>query len=262
MKVKAFGVALILLLPALTLPASGALGRTLRTEYAVSVRGFPVGRAELQAEITGGHYSIQFSGGIRGLARLFSNVETSAAAIGEVGMDQLEPDEYKHLWRENSDTEAVDMHFVDRRLTEVNVDPPRRHPERYVPLTDMDKLDVLDPVSAFVWPVAGVTPAICSRTLPLMDGKIRFDIALAFSRMETFSTNDRSYSDRAVVCSFRYEQVAGYRIGRKNDDSITDGSGMEVWMTPAGNGLAAPARIQLSTRLGEVVFVATKFETQ
>ncbi len=33
-------------------------------------------------------------------------------------------------------------------------------------------------------------------------------------------------------------------------------------MAPAGAGLVAPARIQLSTRIGRVELVATKFRTQ
>ncbi len=79
------------------------------------------------------------------------------------------------------------MHFSGRGGSTDIVASIRRekHPERYVPLTEADTADVLDLVSAFVWPVAGgVTPDICGRTLPLMDGKRRFDIALAFSRLE------------------------------------------------------------------------------
>ena len=33
-------------------------------------------------------------------------------------------------------------------------------------------------------------------------------------------------------------------------------------MAPAGDGLAAPARIQLSTRIGRIVLVATKFQAE
>ncbi len=253
---------------AFTLPflfhASGAASATtLQTEYSVTVRGFPVGRARLQAEFNDGRYTIQFSGGISGLARFFSDAETSAAAIGDVGDDRLRPSEYKHIWKEDNETEAVDMHFAGRGLTEVSLDPPQQHPERYAPFTKANTADALDPVSAFVWPVAGgVTPDICSRTLPLTDGKRRFDIALSFNRLEDFTTPDHSYRDRAVVCSFSYEPVAGYRIDKPEKESILNGDGMEVWMAPAGAGLAAPARIQLRTRIGQVVLEATKFRTE
>ena len=240
-----------------------ASARTLRTEYSVTVRGFTVGRAQLQAEIADGRYSIQFSGGVRGLARIFSNAETSAAVIGQVAPDGLRPDEYKHVWREDNETEAVDLHFVGHNLTEMNLDPPRRHPERYVPITEQDMAGVLDPVTAFVWAVpTGVTPDICSRTIPLVDGRRRFDILLSYNRDEPFSTKDRSFSNNTVVCSFRYQTIAGHRIGKKSDGSIKNGDGMEVWMAPAGEGYAAPARIQFISRLGPVDMVATSIKTE
>jgi Protein of unknown function (DUF3108) len=253
------GLALISL--ALPLLPHAVTAGSLRTEYSVTVRGFPVGSAKLKANFDGSRYTIQFSGGIRGLARLFSDAETSAAAVGELGADRLIPSEYKHLWREDNETESVDMRFSGRKLADVSRDPPEQHPEHYVPLTNADKVDVLDPVSAFVWAVAGgVSPDICSRTLPLMDGKRRFDIDLSFSRMERFATRDRSFRGRAVVCSFRYRPVAGQRIGKTKGDTITGDGVMEVWMAPAGEGLAVPARLQIATRMGRVVMTATRFE--
>ncbi len=256
-------LALLLLLTPPLLIGQAASAGTLSTEYSVMIRGLPVGSARLRAELTDGRYTIQFSGGISGLARLFSDAETSAAAIGEIGDDRLRPSEYKHIWKEDNETEAVDMHFVGRGLADVSLDPPRKHPERYVPFTKANTADTLDMVSAFVWPApGGVTPDICGRTLPLTDGKRRFDVTLTFSRVENFATRDHSYRNRAVVCSFRYTPVAGQRIDKREKDSIINGDGMEVWMAPAGDGFAAPARIRLSTRIGPVQFVATKFRME
>jgi hypothetical protein len=259
MRLSRFGLApLAVTLPFLLLTAQPGSAASLSTEYSVTVRGFPVGRAHLQAEFADGRYTIQFSGGIRGLARLFSNAETSAASVGALGDSAMAPATYRHVWTEDGETETVDMQFSGRRLTEMALAPPEDHPERYVPITSADKADVLDPVSAFVWPVAGgVTPDICARTLSLIDGRRRFDIALRYERMEDFSTRDRSFRGRAAVCSFSYHPVAGHRIDKPDHGTIASGSGMEVWMAPVGPGLAAPARIQLRTRIGRIVLVAT-----
>jgi Protein of unknown function (DUF3108) len=264
MRSQTFGILpLAFALPFFLLASDAASAWTLFTEYSVKIRGFSVGRARLQAEFSDGRYTIQFSGGVTGLARLFSDAETSAAAVGDVGDDRLRPTEYKHIWKEDNETESVDLHFSGRSMTDVSIDPPREHPERYVPLTKANTADTLDMVSAFIWPVAGgVTPDICSRTLPLTDGKRRFDIALRFNRLADFATSDRSYRNHTVVCSFSYEPVAGQRIDKPEKATIVNGDGMEVWMAPAGAGLAAPARIQLSTRIGRVELVATKFRTQ
>jgi hypothetical protein len=240
-----------------------AAAETLTTEYSVTVRGFPVGRAKLEATFNDGSYSIRFAGGMRGLARLFSDAETTAAAEGRIGEERLMPADYNHVWTEDDDTETVAMHFSGRRIADMTLDPPIKHPERYAPFTKENTSDALDPVSAFVWPAAGgVTPETCNRTLPLVDGRRRFDISLAFDREEDFSTRDRSFHERTVVCRFSYTAVAGHRIDKPQKESILNGKEMEVWMAPAGTGFAAPARIQVLTRVGRIVLVATKFRLE
>ena len=156
------------------------------------------------------------------------------------------------------------MQFSERHLTEMVLEPPRKHPERYVPLTAEDKADAFDLVSAFAWPISDddVTPDTCSRTLPLVDGRLRFDIVLSFNRMATIAIRDGSYSGRAVVCRFRYRQVAGHRIGKRNDVTIADSEDMEVWMIPVGGGFALPARVQLRSRAGQIVMQAITIQTE
>jgi Protein of unknown function (DUF3108) len=252
--------ALPFLLPA---AADRADAGTIQIEYSVRVRGLPVGKADLDAEFADGRYTMKLAGKLTGLARLFSDARTTATVVGEVDEDRLAPTKYRHRWTEGDDSETIDMRFSGRGLADTVLKPVEKHPERYAPITDADKVDVSDMVSASVWLASsGVTRDICSRKLPLTDGRRRFDIALKFSRFEDFATADRSFQRRAVVCSFRYEKVAGHRIDGKGKETITGGDGMEVWMTPTGTGFATPVRIQVNTRIGRIVFVATKIQAQ
>ncbi len=250
-------LALALLTALSPLLSSVAVSETVRAEYAVTIRSFPVGSAKLSAEIAKGAYTIAFSGGVRGLARLFSDAQTTASASGRIGGDRLEPQSYSHVWTEDNEVETVAMRFAGRGVTKIALDPPHKPPERYVPLTAETNADALDPVSAFLWPVADFGPGLCERTLPLVDGKRRFDIAFAFARTEPFATREGAFSAKAVVCTFRYRAVAGQRIGGKRDESVTDSNDAEVWMAPVGGGLAAPVRIQFRTRAGRIVLRAT-----
>ena len=257
MNVVRLALALLAALVSLSAPA-GAL--TLHTEYAVSIRGFPVGSATLTAEIGKSRYSIAFAGGVHGLARIFSDAKTTANASGGIGSERLEPQTYSHVWTEDDEVETVSMRFTKRGVTAIALDPPQKHPERYVPLTPKTNADALDLVSAFVWPVSAFDPKLCQRTLPLIDGKHRFDITLAFSRREPFAIRG-GYAVNSVVCSFRYRPVAGQRIG-KSDESIADGGGAEVWLAPAGRGFVAPVLVQLQTRSGRIVLRATTFRAE
>jgi hypothetical protein len=208
-----------------------------------------------QAEISGDAYVLRFSGGARGLARIFSDAETSATVSGTLAADRLQPVAYDHVWTEDGERETVTMRFSGRRLASMTLDPPRRHPERYVPFTPESKADVLDLVSAFLWPFGELGEGTCVRTLPLVDGRRRFDITLAPARLAKFATRDGSFQAEVAVCEFRYTPVAGQRIG-KPDNSILNAENAEVWIAPVGDGFAIPARVQLRSRVGRIVLEA------
>jgi len=231
-------------------------------EYSVSIRGLPVGTARLRSESADGRYDTEFSARVSGLARLFSDAEMSAHVTGDFDPDRPHPEEYGHVWVEDGETETVAMRFAGSAVTEISLDPARSRPERYAPVTEENKADVLDPVSAFLWPVADAGPESCGRTLPLIDGKHRFDVDLAFAREATFTPRNASASLPALVCSMRYRQISGHRINRKGGNFMTEDSEAEVWMAPAGDGILAPVQVSLQSRIGRVVLRATTFEVE
>lgn len=234
-----------------------SLASTLSADYAVRIRGIPVGRAEIKAEVADGRYTIRFNGRASGIARFFSDAKTEVSVAGRVGKTRLLPSEYTHVWTEDRETETVSLRFSGQGVRDIVLDPPRGHPERFVPFTEESKADALDPVSAFLWPTAqGLSAETCRKTLPLIDGRRRFDIALEFRGTDTFTTRDRSFTASAVVCSFRYLPVAGHRKD-KPDASIVDSDAMEVWLADTGDGFAVPVRIYLTTRAGRVALEAT-----
>jgi len=119
---------------------------------------------------------------------------------------------------------------------------------------------VLDPASAFLWPApAGVAPEACERTLPVFNGRQRFDLAFAYSRSDTFHARDGSYSGPAIVCAMRYRPVSGYRPDKDSIRFMAANRDMEVWMAPAGDGMVAPVRIQIRSKLGRLVLEARSF---
>ena len=239
MTITRLGLALIALALLAHSTASSASAATITAEYSVKIRGFLVGRAEFQADISGKRYTMRFSAGVKGLGRIFSDAETTATVGGKPGADRFLPSEYHHAWSEDGETETVDMRFSGRAVTTIDLQPPKRHPERYAPFTDETNANAVDLVSAFVWPVEKMTDETCNRTLPLVDGRRRFDITLSFTRFDNFATRDRSFSSPVAVCRLEYTAVAGQRIDRP-DKSILNGGDTEIWVAPVGEGFAIP----------------------
>lgn len=239
----------------------GAFAGSFSTDYSVSVRGLPVGSAKLRAELVDGRYRAEFSGRVKGLVRLFSDARLSAQADGEDGERRLRPAAYRHRWIEDDDAEIVRVAFTGSSAGDVSVEPPPRHPERYVPVTEAHKQDVLDPVSAFIWPAPdGATPELCDRTLPLFDGTQRFDLALSFHRSETFEAGDGSFSGPAIVCAIRYRPISGHRPGKESVRFMQANEEIEVWMAAAGAGnVLLPVKFRVQTSFGRVVLEAKDF---
>ncbi|MGH6926620.1 MAG: DUF3108 domain-containing protein [Propylenella sp.] len=251
-------------LPLTLFPAAdGALARSLRADYAVTIGGLPVGKAKLTAEIADRHYSVAFSGGVSGFARLFTDAETGAEATGTIGDDRPRAESYSHFWIEDNETETVSMRFAGDGVTDIAIEPPVKRPERYVPMSAEAKAEAVDMVSAFLWPAAaGASPEACERTLPLIDGRRRFDIESAFSRMDSFATGNGSRYSRAVVCTLTYRPIAGHRIDKQEDGFLSGGGDIEVWLASAGDGIVAPVKVTVESRYGRVVMQATTFETE
>jgi hypothetical protein len=258
-----FPLALAVAAFAFTASSETGVAGSLRIDYSVSLRGLPIGSARLKADVDGDRYAIDFSGQVKGLVRLFSDGEASASAAGAAADGELRPAEYSQYWVEDDDDETIRVAFSGATATDISVEPPVKRPERYVPVTEAHRTGVLDPASAFVWPApAGVTPELCNRTLPVFDGRRRFDLALSFSRTEAIEGRDGSYSGPAIVCAVRYRPIAGHRPNRKNIREMAENEDIEVWMAPAGEGMAAPVRIRIGTKYGRVALNAREFRAE
>jgi hypothetical protein len=243
--------------------AESAAAASLDIEYSVSLRGLPIGSARLKADVEGDRYTIDFSGRVKGLVRLFSDGEASASAAGAAADGKLRPAQYSQYWIEDDDDETIRVAFSGATATDISVEPPVKRPERYVPVTEAHRTDVLDPASAFVWPAPrGVTPELCDRTLPIFDGRRRFDLELSFSRTEAFDDGAGSNSGPAVVCAVRYRPIAGHRPNRKSVREMAANEDIEVWMAAAGEAMAAPVRIRIGTKFGRVALNAREFRAE
>lgn len=232
----------------------------LRTDYVATIRGFPVGSAKVRATIGPERYTVRISAKVGGLARIFSDMETSLSASGDVRADGLRPEHYEHAWREGDDAETATIAFRSGNVTDVTVDPPPRRPERRVPIGESDLLGVLDLGTAFIWQLADEgDPALCDRTLRLFDGTQRFDFVLSFSRFAEFEARDGSYSGPATVCAIRYRPISGHRRDKEEVAFMAANEDIEVWMAPAGGGFALPVKIRLRTEHGFFALEARKF---
>lgn len=248
---------------ATVLPAPAA-AVSLEARYDVTLVGLPVGSARLKASIDGDRYVVDGYGKVKGLSKLVSSGKGSAQVSGQFGAARPLPADYRHHIVEDDGQERLTMRFVGDAVAGVTIEPDRPREQRNrVPLTDAHRQNVLDPLSALLLPTGGAAgPALCDRTLPVFDGRQRFDLALAFSRTETVAGGKAGYSGPVQVCSIRYVPIAGHKR-KKTVAFMAENRDMEIWFAPLGaSGAAAPVRISIRTMVGELSFVAERFSVR
>ena len=140
--------------------------------------------------------------------------------------------------------------------------PPPPMPDR-VPLTDAHRRGVLDPMTASLARMAGngdlLSPDACQRRLSVFDGRLRYDLAFAFKRMEMVKAA-KGYAGPAVVCAVYFSPVAGHNPDRAAIKYLVEQREIEVWLVPiSGTRVLVPFRVSVPTPLGLGVLEATQF---
>jgi Protein of unknown function (DUF3108) len=87
-------------------------------------------------------------------------------------------------------------------VEDLRATPPSR--SNLVPVTKANRQGIVDPLTALLFTAAasgeGLSEEACRRKLPIFDGHQRYDLKLAFKRMDQM-TAEKGYAGSVVVCS-------------------------------------------------------------
>jgi hypothetical protein len=239
-----------------------AQGR-LDARYAATLGGLPIGRGAWVINIGEDRYTAAAHGATSGVLRVFTSGQGTSAAHGAIAGGQPFAARYSSSVTTDRKTEEIRMTLSAATIRDVTIDPPSPPSPERVPLTDAHRRGVSDPMTAALMRVVGtddpVAPEACSRKLSIFDGRMRFDLQMAFKRMEQVRAN-KGYQGRAVVCAVYFSPIAGYIPDRYAIKYLIEQRGIEAWLVPiAGTRLLVPFRVVVPTPLGLGVLQATQF---
>jgi hypothetical protein len=260
-----------ILLGALALTVSAAdaeLGAALAqgkldARYTVSIGGLPVGRGAWVIDIADDHFSAAASGATAGVMRVFASGQGQSASRGAVSGGQLVPSVYTSSITTDQKYDEVRMVISSGNVKEFVADPPNSPSPDRVPLTDAHRRGVSDPMTASLMRVPGngdpVGPQACQRTNQVFDGRMRYDLHLAFKRVELVHA-EKGYQGPAVVCGVRFTPIAGHIPDRAAIKYLIELRDIEVWLAPiVGTRVVVPYRAVVPTPIGVGVMQATQF---
>jgi len=263
---RPFEVCLGVVLGTMIADAGGGLvhaqGR-LDARYTVTLGGIPFGRGAWQIDIREDQYTAVVSGATAGLIRMFTSGQGSSAVRGTVSRGQLVGSTYASSIVTDTKHDEVRMAMSNGTVKEYAAEPPTLpNPDR-VPLTEAHRRGVNDPMTATLMPVPGTgdtfVPEACPRKLAIFDGRMRYDLQLAFKRLDKVKS-EKGYQGTVVVCAIYFSPVAGHIPERAVIKYLIALRDMEVWLAPiAGTRLMVPYRVTIPTAFGLGVMQATQF---
>ena len=152
--------------------------------------------------------------------RVFASGQGQSAARGSVSGGQLIPSSYASRIVTDDKSDEVRMVISSGTVKEFVANPPTVASPDRVPVTDAHRRGVSDPMTASLMRVPGsgdtFVPQACQRTLSIFDGRMRYDLKLAFKRLDRVRS-DRGYQGPAVVCAVHFSPIAGHIPDARRD---------------------------------------------
>ena len=234
----------------------------LDARYAVTLAGIKLGEGSWVIDVGEDRFSVAASGATSGLARIFSSGKGSGASRGVIKNDQLVPASYAISIKSGKKTEDVRLKLNDGAVKDVSIVPPAPEAPDRVPVTDAHKRNVFDPMTGSLLRISGngnlMKPEVCRQHTPIFDGRMRYDLTLAYKRMEQVKVP--GYTGPALVCAIYFAPLAGHVPSRAAIKYLIDQRDMETWLVPiGGTRVMVPIRVQVPTPLGLGVMEATSF---
>ena len=224
--------------------------------YRVMLGSLNLGDFRLTATFHGENYEMRGEGRFSVLLGLIYEWRGVTAGKGRVTSTGPEPAMYSFSYSDSAKMgERLRLTFSDGNVTGVSIIPNRQIPNT-IPVTQEQLEDVLDPLSgAFLTAKSdnpNGDPNVCNHTLPVFDGRQRFDLVVTPKRsVHVRRTTATGYGGPAVICKVKFIPIAGYHPDNPAVRLMAQTNEIEAWLVPLrGTNMYVPYRIVLPTLAG------------
>jgi hypothetical protein len=243
--------------------AARADGR-LNAQYKITVAGIAIGKSEINVVIGSAEYTTSANGRASGVMRVLVSGEGTVSTRGAIVDGRLVPATFTSSTTRDDEKAEVKMTLDGGAVKDLSAQVSVTTEER-VPVTEAHRKGIIDPLTALLVQVGGsgnvVAAEACQHTLPIFDGRRRYDLVLSFKRIDTVKA-DKGYAGPAVVCGVAFKPLAGHRPDSPLVKYLSGGRDIELTLAPiTGTRVLAPFRLSIASMVGSMVVEATQFET-
>jgi len=231
---------------------------SLDASYTISFARIRVGDITATVVFGDTEYAMSARGRAGGVMKALMDGEGSFTTRGTITDGHPVPTNFTSKIVSNAETSDVTMVLDEGSVKELTAAPLPSSGR--VPVTEANRQGIVDPLTAMLFSAAvtgeGLSQEACQHTLPIFDGHQRYDLKLAFKRMDKVTG-----AGPVVVCSVGYEPIAGHRASTPLVKYLSEGREMEIALAPvAGTRLLAPFRVSVVSLLANLVIQADRFE--
>lgn len=227
-------------------PAFAVSGATeVKANYKLVFNGLNVGGYNFTSSFDRSSYSATSNASLSALFGAFK-WKGDIAANGRINKDRPAPKSYQLSFKGNKKKGLIRLGFGGGRIESVEVKPQKRPKPDQVPVNEADLQNVYDPMSAIVAISQAPRKAPCSQTIPVFDGKIRFNLAFSYKGKEKAGKD----GEALTVCRVKYIPLAGHQP-KDFENPWVDYNKLEIAVryVPSAD-IFVPYRVTIPTTLG------------
>ncbi len=228
----------------------------IAADFTIHVGGLLFITGRFSAIVEGEAYRLAATMGTAGTTRRFYPADYKLISEGHLAGAQVKPRHYVSDSTSKHSARLVSLAYGADGMPRLTAEPPY-DPQDLNDVTPSLQRNTQDPMSAMLMPVAA-SQNPCARTIPVFDGKRRYDLKLAYEGEKKMTPRGLERSVTAIVCTIRYVAIAPAER-RKFTDMLRRNDDMKVWLAPFDSGrVYMPVRFQLRTPLGGAVMELTQ----
>jgi hypothetical protein len=241
---------------------SAAPSSQLQMAMTLYAAGITIGKVDMDATIRDGQYHVVSNLATSGVVNAFWQSEIQATSSGKVLDRNLEPALYDSFDTNHaSKKQEVSLTYEPGAAPRLYAMPAYKTTGYEVPAEQQK--NTFDPLSAVMFLTSGVSVSAadpCNVTMPVFDGRRRYDIDVAKMKDTSINMDNGLYKGHAVLCSIKYRQLAGFKPNiLKQSDKFPP---IQAWIAVfpsavSGHNYVIPLKVWANTPFGLVAAVAT-----
>lgn len=249
--VSAAGALAAALLAGGTAHAADLEGRHVALDYEVRIAGLYGMKAETVLRTAGDRFVAEASVAKQGILDALSKTyRASHVSRGRLLENGVVPDDSVARIVSGNNARALRASYASDGTLEIAQNPAPNVKEGREVSADQRR-GAWDPLMAAIVTVLGRSDP-CAGTLPIFDGRNRFDLVLKKLGTERFGSSNFKVRGESVVCEVRLRKIAGYSAKTDPDEDFDKPA--KLWLGAIDDtGRLYPLRLEIDSNFGTVV---------